>query len=234
MDTSVVLRSIRTFAARHRSTLEAIPKRQSGLLELGAFVGIQEHYRSSGFSVRIQNPRPGGPLKVKTSTKGHPWNYTRVLVSSATASAELHMNLLVAGAHDDGAYCVDVAITSAGAVPSRASRSPWRELANRDLLSFAEAKSLRVYPMLLAQFVGIVHEVKPNFLRGPIAAGFGRQGNLPPTLIALGPFSANADAIVRAYPRRNFCIHVAENYDGRLAAYRARKCSSPLFWNHEA
>jgi len=75
-------------------------------------------------------------------------------------------------------------------------------------------KKLVVYSMLLAQFLGTVHEIKPQFLNGPLSLD---PSHLPPILIALGHFSATATAIVSAYPSRGIRVTISENYDIRLA-----------------
>jgi hypothetical protein len=91
-----------------------------------------------------------------------------------------------------------------------------------------------VYPMLLAQFVGIVHEIKPGFLAAPAPEGFDRYCHLPPVLMALGHFSGNSAAIVRAYESRSIRLCIAENFDVRIAAHRKGTCASPLYWDVEA
>lgn len=110
----------------------------------------------------------------------------------------------------------------------------WICVENDSLITFAEVKRLVIYPMLLAQFVGIVHEIKPRFLRPPPLLGFDRYHHLPPALMALGHFSGNAAAIVRAYKGRGILICVAENFDVRIAAHRKGACQSPLYWNDDA
>lgn len=144
------------------------------------------------------------------------------------------MNLLVRGARDEGIYCVDVGIVEAGVVPEKvASKGKWICVPNKSLVSFAEVKRLTVYPMLLAQFVGIVHEIRPEFLTTPVPMGFGRYLHLPPTLIALGHFSGNSRVIVDAYPGRSVTMCIAEDFDVRLALHRRGSTRSPLYWDEE-
>jgi hypothetical protein len=90
-------------------------------------------------------------------------------------------------------------------------------LENSDLISFAEAKKLVVYPMLLAQFVGIVHEVTPKFLKRDKKYRLGND-HLHPALITLGNLTPNARDIMRSFKRRKYKITVAESFDIRLSA----------------
>lgn len=225
MNINEIQNAIRRVIRRHKDVFIQIGSSQPKLLELGAFTGLTEHYRSCGYSVRIQNPKGKNSFTVKTSTRGFPWNFSRIIADKDKISVELHMNLMVRSAHDDGIYCVDIGVTNANKVPSEKGSVAWICLDNAHLITFAEVKKLVVYPMLLAQFIGIVHEIKPSFLRG-------RKGldsaHLSPILIALGHFSGNSSSIVDAYKRRNIHVTIAENYDVRLARVRGGSSKSPF------
>lgn len=138
---------------------------------------------------------------------------------------ELHMNLMVESAHGIGTYCVDVGVSKPNTVPKEKPSEEWRSLENADLITFAEVKKLVIYPMLLAQFIGIVHEVKPNFLKGRKGV---RRDHPSPALIVLGHYTANSADIVKSYPARNISVVIAANYDGRLARVRGGSATSPL------
>src|SRR6266446_428214 len=87
-------------------------------------------------------------------------------------------------------------------------KGQWLCLANADLVTFAEAKKLRVYPMLLAQFLGVVHEIRPEFLnRQNLAAAFFAGGHFAPALVSLGSYSGNSQRIVDAYPGRMILVN---------------------------
>ena len=232
MNIDAVQSAISDFTRKHRTTFSMLAARQSQLLELAAIVGVDMHYRSNGYASSIRSPEEQGTFVVKTSTRGHPAKYSSIAFEKDGKVTEAHMNLLVRGAHDDGIYCVDVGIVEAGAVPDKVSgKKKWLCVPNKSLLSLVEAKRLVVYPMLLAQFLGIVHEIKPRFLRKPTPKGFGRELQLPPTLIALGQFSGNSKVIVDTYASRSISLCIAENFDVRLALHRRGSARSPFYWN---
>ena len=89
------------------------------MLELAAVTGVQEHYKSNGFDIEVRNPASADVFRIKTTTRGHPWNFSHIHLKKGSLEAELHMNLVVTGAHDKGRYCVDVALTKPGVVPAR-------------------------------------------------------------------------------------------------------------------
>lgn len=226
MNVANLEKAIKKIIKEHAEAFKQIGSSQPKLLELAAVTGIAQHYKSNGYSVNVVNPKGKKSFTVKTSTRGFPWNFSRIIVSNDTDAAELHMNLLVRSAHDVGVYCIDVGIVKHLCIPSEKPKVTWICLDNDHLLTFAEVKKLVVYPMLLAQFLGIVHEIKPDFLSSPGAIN---PPHLPPILIALGHFSGNAAAIVDSYAARNIHITIAENYDIRLAKVRGEKEASPFY-----
>ena len=81
-----------------------------------------EHYRRAGYTVRIRNPGKQPIFKVKTSTRGHPANFSSLEISRQTDRFEIHMNLLVQSARDDGIYCVDTAVARPDCIPKKKER----------------------------------------------------------------------------------------------------------------
>jgi len=226
MDVAETKQAIRRVIRYHGEAFRAIGTSQPKLLELAAITGLAEHYRSHGFTVAIHNPKgKGRAFLIKTSTRGFPWNFSRISVVKGQESAELHMNLLIRSARDEGIYCVDVGVVRANSIPNKKPSTSWPCLENVHLLTFAEVKKLVVYPMLLAQFLGIVHEIRPEFLT---SRGTLDPAHLPPILVALGHFSGNSSSIVRSYVTRGIFLTIAENYDVRLARVRGGATSSPF------
>lgn len=222
MDLAKVQSAIKRVIRRHAQAFQAIGSSQSKLLELASITGFAEHYKAQNFEVRVNNPKGKAYFAVKTSTNGDPWNFSYFSASKDAEEVELHMNVKVRSAHDLGMYCVDVGVVRAGAIPKAKPEAKWECLNNSDLVSFGETKKLIVYPMLLAQFIGIVHEIKPAYLNITATAALPHP---PPTLIALGHYSGNARTIVQSYPARGILVNIAENYDVRLA--RVRSAGAP-------
>jgi len=224
MDIAAIQASIKKVISKHKTAFQKLGANQSKLLELGSITGTAQHFMSLGYSVNVVNPSSKSEFIVKTSTQGFPWNFSHINVSSGASIFELHMNLMVESAHDTGIYCVDVGVAMPGIVPKSQQKTPWACLPNKDLLTFAEAKKLVVYPMLLAQFIGIVHEIKPDFLTNPATA----SSPMFPTLISLGHFSGNSANIVQKYAVRQFNIWIAENFDTRLSKVNLGLAASPF------
>jgi hypothetical protein len=229
VDVAAVEDAIAEFARRHRVDFEATARRQSQWLEFGALVVVSQHYQRKGFAVRPMN-LIAGRFKVKLSSRGRPRNFSWFEVSTPTGRFEMHSNLAVQGAYDDGGvFVVDVGVVRAGAVSER----PGGALScdHRDLVTFAEVKALTVYPMLLAQFVGIVHELLPRCLP-PVSRrphGFHRQGHFDPALLSLGHFSGTSRLVADGFQARKYRLQVVPALDVKLAVLRGDPTApSPL------
>jgi hypothetical protein len=89
-------------------------------------------------------------------------------------------------------------------------------LPNANLITFAEAKKLVVYPMLLAHFIGIIHELAPVFLLS-LPPHFEESNHFAPALITLGYCTANSGEIVSAYPNRGVTVNIEANFDDHFS-----------------
>jgi hypothetical protein len=230
MDLSKIHAAIKRVIKKHSEAFIVIGGSQPKLLELASITGFAEHYKAHSFHVRVHNPKGKSYFAMKAGTNGDPWNFSYFSANDGIENVELHMNVKVRSAHDTGMYCVDVGVVRAGAIPREKPAAKWECLPNPDLVTFGESKKLVVYPMLLAQFIGIVHEIKPGYLNYAVAAP---TDHPPPTLIALGSFSGNSRAIVNAYPGRSIKLNIAQNYDVRLARVRGSSTPTSPFYSDE-
>jgi hypothetical protein len=83
--------------------------------------------------------------------------------------------------------------------------------------------------MLLAQFVGIVHEIKPQFLNGSRPRGFLKSHHFDPALVSIGYIHGRSKSIVHGYVERRFRLTILGNADIAIAKVnRDAKAASPL------
>lgn len=221
MDTAVVRDALVKFAKRYSTELHRLSSRKSQLLEIGSLAVCAEHYRLAGYNVIATNLQRGS-FKVKLGSRGYPWNFSWFECERREKTFEIHSNLSVYSAYrkDDGVYVVDVGVAQGGAIPRSAPTNGWRAVENQFLVTFAEAKHLVVYPMLLAQFIGIVNEITPQFLKARRPAGFRKERHFDPALISVGYLHATAKRIANAYPRRGYLVKIVPDMDDRLSSLR--------------
>ncbi len=210
------------FISAHQAQFDQIPGLQYQLLELAALALCSEHYRRNGYTVTPHN-LDGTHFRVKTGSRGKPWNYSWFLCERADSRFEIHANLSVRGSHDDdGVYCVDVAVTEEQCLPTQpGQQKTFRAVDNARLVTFAEAKKLVAYPMLLAQFLGIVHEVKYRFVSGRRRPrGFVSADHFDPALITIGYLQPNSALIREGFRNRGYRITVVADADFELSRLR--------------
>jgi hypothetical protein len=232
VDVDAISASLRSFVRSHNAEFQKLTGRQSQLLEVGAFLTAAKHYELAGYEVKLRNPRPG-QIKVKLGTKGNPWNFSRFDLSYDGQRFEIHTNLPVLDAVETpGArYVVDVAVAKAGCVPSvppTGRQQAVEALDNDDLITFIEAKALVIYPMLIAQFIGIVHELKPGFLVGAIPDDFDEMLHFEPSLVSLGYLHGTCWNIVKGFEQRQIHIRIVPQFDRALSRLGRGGDHSPL------
>lgn len=236
VDVDALADSLRQFVRSHNAEFQRLSTRKSQLLEVGAMMISAKHYELAGYTVTLKNPAGWRDIRVKLGTRGDPWNFSRFEVEHDGLGFEIHTNLPVIDALDTpGArYVVDVAVTRGGTVPAaRPSRGKWLALRNRDLVIFLEAKALVIYPMLIAQFIGIVHEIKPIFLGGR-PRNFVVRGHFDPALVSLGHLHGTCLNIVRGFEGRGCRIGIVPEFDRAITRLKFGGVASPLSQTEQA
>jgi hypothetical protein len=222
MNVTAISEYVAEFIKSHKTEFEELSRRETQLLELGALVLTAEHYKQRGYDVTACN-LVHDRFRVKCGAKGNPWNFSWFECTRDETVLEVHANLQVESAYqlDNGVYAIDVGVTQAGWMPDKKGRKNWRSVNNDSLITFVEVKKLVVYPMLLAQFVGIVHEIKPSFLTGSVSTDFVNCGHFPPALISLGYLHGNCHGIRDGFIRRDFRLTIVPAFDRRIARLRS-------------
>jgi hypothetical protein len=84
--------------------------------------------------------------------------------------------------------------------------------------------------MLLAQFVGIVHEIKPEYLHGTVVISeLIADKHFYPALVATGRLHGTSRNIFQAYSERNFLLNVIANFESEVARMRGNPTTPSPF-----
>jgi hypothetical protein len=238
---------IADFLTRHKSSLYKIVSNNSNLFETFCFVIFVRYYEEAGYELKPKNLLDG-KFRFKYNTRGYPWNYSyfvAVTPSKATVEEEeilfeIRHNQQVSAAwlklngedgnHDPPMFALDVAIIKPSSLPDlvkgqkRKDENYWVD--NKNLITFGEAKKLTAYPMLLAQFYGIVHEVKPEFLqpykKEPLQILL-EQHHPPPVLLTSNHLTWGTKRILQSFGDRDLLIRVVEDVTGSPEAILLQK-----------
>ena len=224
--------NISGFLEKYQTQLANIASHSTNVFEAMCFVLFARYYEEEGYQLKPEN-LADGKFHFRYSTNGNPWNFSYFAVldsESADTDArlfEIRHNQKVAGAwitsnkdvedgeKDPPLFAVDVAVVETGSLPSlprghaRGKERIWVE--NCSVITFAEAKKLKAYPMLLAQFLGIVHEIKPEFLNiegHKIHGAFDEQRHPPPTLLTSDYLTWGAEKVLQSFEERNIRVRV--------------------------
>jgi hypothetical protein len=220
------------FLASHKTGIQNVAKSHNNIFEVSCYILIAQYYEQLGYTLEIKNS-VDGKFRFRYSTNGFPWRYSYLVACAKDNNQpafEIWHNQKVAGAWFEGnddkdrpLFALDIAVLNPGSLPSNLSfkdkgkgERVWAK--NNDLITFGEAKNLVGYPMLIAQFLGIVHEIKPSFLhehQEKVPDNFYFQRHLPPSLITSGNMLTGAIRVIKSFENRKIEIIVIENLSGR-------------------
>jgi hypothetical protein len=88
MDAEKISSALAAFATQHKTILTFVANRQTQLLEIGATVGVVQHYKANGYDTSILNPKGLTEFRVKLGTRGHPADYSRVSCERGSVTCE--------------------------------------------------------------------------------------------------------------------------------------------------
>lgn len=223
--------ALKKFIREYKATFDSMGKRQSQLFELAALIMATEHYKRKGYNV-FSKGIIGNKFKVKLNARGDSRKFSFFEVRKDNISLEIHANIAVRSFYgkDNGIYVIDVGVIKSRCMPDIQKEKNWRALDNEDLVTFIEAKKIVIYPMLLAQFVGIVHEIKPCFLGLNLPYDFKQQSHFFPALVSIGYLHGTSANIKTGFETRGFKLNIIPAFDIEIAKLRGRRFlqESPL------
>lgn len=220
------------FLISHKSSIQNVTKSHNHIFEVSCYVVIAQYYEHIGYQLQIKHS-VNGKFRFRYSTNGYPWRYSYILVSNKHDGRpvfEIWHNQKVAGGwlssedeKDIPLFALDIAVIKPGGLPANLNfetkgtgERVW--VKNDDLITFGEAKNLVGYPMLIAQFLGIVHEIKPSFVDekfGGVPREFYEHRHLPPSLLTSGNMLSGALKVIKSLKDRRIEILVIDNLASR-------------------
>ena len=170
IDTGKLKTSLQTFFKEKRPEFNAFGSTVNQVFEAFVFASVATWYRSRGWTIDFVHPKrhSGEHLRLKYSTRGRPENYTYIRCVKGKEEVHLRHSLRVATKHFKPGQrfraniVLDVAVLSPVDTSEMSSDS---HIENRNLISFGEAKHMSAFAELVANFVGLVHELQPKRLK---------------------------------------------------------------------
>jgi len=205
-------KSINKFGTTVNQTFEAF-----------VFATVVEWYKENGWTVEIVHPeewkrkearatkKPG--LRLKFNTRGRPSGYSYARAIKAEKEVEIRHQLRVATAHyrpgdrPRANICLDVAVIEPNDCDAMTSDD---HVESPTLVTFAEAKHMSAFAELVANFVGLVHELQPTRLSRVRSKKRPQPPSTHPApfLYVSGIVYPTAQGIIRTIKRRRYDIDV--------------------------
>jgi hypothetical protein len=200
-----------SFFDRNKVVIKNNSKRLCHFFEMACYSRVVHYYRNQNFTIQPRSPMGNESVfKFKSTTRGSPNNYSffrisRNIVNSAQDRKEydIRSNIPIRSSYDSGTYVPDIVVSNAS------DELDIQQIENQNLITFCEVKYLKPHPEMLANFIGMLHELTPDLLDGPNVRG----GLHPaPALIASGHSSENVDQISIGM-RNRYTVNFALNYE---------------------
>jgi hypothetical protein len=208
------IQTLNQFFKKEKSTIYSFGSRVNQTFEAYMIASVIKWYQEKGWVIKYNHPINIYGKKyfnLKFSTRGAPKNYSYVLGEKEGEKIQIHHQLRVKTKYQRinpkyrANICCDVAV-----IKKFEEIDFYRSddaVDNSLLLSFGEAKHMSAFAELIAGFIGMVHELRPDRLRRIRVKKY-QSNHLPPFLFVSGILFATAKGLDESISRRKFDIDV--------------------------
>jgi len=206
------------FFREHGATAQDFGRRVYQTFEAMTFSKVIRWYKQNGWIPEVINPRSnGGRFRLKFNTNGNAENFTYVRCTKEESSVQIRHQIRVETYHNRSTgrripranIVCDVAVLRDSRYDHVRGRM---HVFNEDLITFAEAKHMDAYAELIAQFIGLVHELQPKRLSHRRALRTPEyRGHPLPFLHLSGVCMGSAEGLMATVRRRHLDIAVFDS-----------------------
>lgn len=196
-DNAELKRQIGAFLSAHGANLAQEAKRTSSFFELAAYNDLVKYYETNGFVMKPMNLKGRGRdfiYALSPSAKPTSCSYFQAKKSYSNGDIwryEIRHNVRIRSAHDNDIYITpDYAVIDKDSLESVRLKHYYNGKADYWFVrsdcvrTFAETKHYAPSPELVLNFVGVVNEIKPDFMTGKFPAK--RPRHCGPSLFVSG------------------------------------------------
>lgn len=220
-----VKEQLSSFFASNHAEVAAFGSTVNQTFEAFVFASLIQRYRDENWQVEIVRPirdSEGKPIAVrlKFNTNGRPGGYSfaRCVAPDGTVQVDVRHQLRVQTAHvPEGSairanLCLDVAVIRDFDADELKTNDA---VPNAALVTFGEAKHMSAFAELVAQFVGMVHELQPERLKpGEKSANDSAVVSHPsPFLYVSGILLPTAEGIKKTIELRGLDLSVFDQHN---------------------
>lgn len=217
IDQAAIKQSLSSFFQEKKTDFSKFGQTVNQTFEAFVFISVVEWYKSHGWDVSVvhaprETKRPG-KVQLKFSTRGKPDNYTYFKCKKGNDEIQVRHQLRVATRSYTGNefppanICLDVAVIKSIDLSAHQTDD---FVKNEHLVTFGEAKHMSAFAELLASFIGLVHELKPDSLKrhSKRLLQIKGQEHLSPFLYVSGLLYRTASGIKKTIENRGYNVSI--------------------------
>jgi hypothetical protein len=212
-DQASVKTQLKDFFTTEKATIDNFGSTVNQTFEAKVFAEVIKWYRTNGWSVNIISPIINGipTFKLKFNTRGAPVNYSYALCSKDQQTCQIRHGLRTQtksynfeNSKPANIVC-DIVIMENWDLDGFSSDTA---IDNELLIAFGEVKHMSAYAELIASFIGLVHELKPEKLKRIRVKNWQRSDKISSFLYVSGILYRTAEGLVETIEKRKYDIDV--------------------------
>ncbi len=214
------------FSNKYKVLLAEHAKRISDYFEMTCYNLVIRYYEKKGYELEVQNLQ-GGKFKFKCSPTGLIKNFSYFKASKKRDQGidevvYIYHNATAQSAFDKKVFTTPDIVVSNSNTPAETkdyytTKKTLSYIPRESLVSFCEAKHLTPFPELMLNFIGTVHELKPDCVDDN--KEHPDSDHIAPSLMMSGTFGRPTRRIQHSFEKRyyvNFFDNLFEDISVRL------------------
>lgn len=209
------------FSNRYKVVLAEHAKRISDYFEMTCYNLVIRYYEKKGYELTVQNLQ-GGKFKFKCSPIGLLKNFSYFKATKENGQGiedvvYIYHNATVQSTFDEKVFTTPDIVVSRTNTPAETkdyytTKKALSYIPCESLISFCEAKHLSPFPELMINFIGTVHELKPECINNN--ADHSKSDHIAPSLMMSGTFSKPTKRIQKSFEGRYYVNFFDNLFDG--------------------
>jgi len=210
---ALVKTQLKDFFESEKATINNFGSTVNQTFEAQVFANVIKWYKDNGWTVNIINPFRNGEqvFTLKFNTRGAPGNYSYARCMKDEKSCQIRHGLRTHTKSYDfrnkksANIVCDIVIMKDVEIDHFSTDSA---LENEDLIAFGEVKHMSGYAELIASFIGLVHELKPEKLQKIRKRKWKRTEDISCFLYISGILYKTAEGLVETIEKRKYDIDI--------------------------
>lgn len=212
-DQSSVKEQLKKFFENEKAKITDFGSTVNQTFEAHVLSNVIKWYKGNSWTVEIINPIKNGKpsFTLKFNTRGAPVNYSYAICKKDSKSCQIRHGLRVhTKSHKENNIwsaniVCDIVIMDDIDIDSFSTTSA---LPNEKLIAFGEVKHMSAYAELIASFIGLTHELKPDCLKSVRKRNWKKNDNISCFLYVSGILYNTANGLFETIEKRKYDIDI--------------------------